>query len=121
MCVKSRRLDVAFTCLGNMGNVRALQSLRRVASKSVEQKLALLAIQLGMPDEAEQIYVERQMYGELARFYEVQGRWEQAIEVVEKHDRMGLKSVYHRYALCLEEQMAYERAMEMFEKAGTAR
>ena len=49
MCVKTKRLDVASVCLGNMKNARAAKALRR-AMKEPEHdaRVAMLAIQLNM-------------------------------------------------------------------------
>lgn len=49
MCIKTRRLDVALVCLGNMGNARAAKAVRE--SNSIAEhdaRLAVLATQLGM-------------------------------------------------------------------------
>ena len=49
MCVKTRRLDVALVCLGNMGNARAAKAVREaMAIPEPEARLAMLAVQLGM-------------------------------------------------------------------------
>lgn len=49
MCVKTKRLDVATVCLGNMGNARAARALRQVQSEpELDAKVACLAVQLGM-------------------------------------------------------------------------
>lgn len=49
MCVKTQRLDVAATCLGNMGNARAAKVVRESRSiPEMEARLAVLAVQLGM-------------------------------------------------------------------------
>ena len=49
MCVKTRRLDVARVCLGNMGNARAAKALKEAeAEPEPEAQVAMLAIQLGM-------------------------------------------------------------------------
>lgn len=49
MCVKTRRLDVARVCLGNMGNARAAKALKEAeAEPEPETQVAMLAIQLGM-------------------------------------------------------------------------
>ncbi len=50
MCVKTRRLDVAAVCLGNMGHARAARALRRSMreDKEPEVQVATLAIQLGL-------------------------------------------------------------------------
>ena len=47
MCVKTKRLDVATVCLGNMGNARAAKALREVQKEpELDAKVACLAIQL---------------------------------------------------------------------------
>lgn len=49
MCVKTRRLDVARVCLGNMGNARAARALREAEKEpQLEARVAMLATQLGM-------------------------------------------------------------------------
>lgn len=50
MCVKTRRLDVALICLGNMGNARAARAVRDVmdSGEPNEIQIAYLAIQLGL-------------------------------------------------------------------------
>ena len=49
MCVKTHRLDVAATCLGNMGNARAAKVVRESQNiPETEARLAVLAVQLGM-------------------------------------------------------------------------
>lgn len=49
MCVKSRRLDVASVCLGNMGHARGAKALRESLNEpELDAKVASLAIQLGL-------------------------------------------------------------------------
>ena len=49
MCVKTKRLDVATVCLGNMGNARAARALREVHKEpELDARVACLAVQLGM-------------------------------------------------------------------------
>ena len=49
MCVKTKRLDVASVCLGNMGNARAARALREVHKEpELDARVACLAVQLGM-------------------------------------------------------------------------
>ena len=49
MCVKSRRLDVASVCLGNMGHARGAKTLREALKEpELDAKVAVLAIQLGL-------------------------------------------------------------------------
>ena len=49
MCVKSRRLDVASVCLGNMGHARGAKALREAMTEpELDAKVATLAMQLGL-------------------------------------------------------------------------
>lgn len=49
MCVKTKRLDVASVCLGNMGNARAARALREAQKEpELDARVACLAVQLGM-------------------------------------------------------------------------
>ena len=49
MCVKTKRLDVATVCLGNMGNARAARALREAQQEpELDARVACLAIQLSM-------------------------------------------------------------------------
>ena len=50
MCVKTKRLDVAMVCLGNIGNAGAAKAVRECQKEEPELNahIAILAIQIGM-------------------------------------------------------------------------
>lgn len=49
MCVKTKRLDVAALCLGNMGHARGARALRQsMKEPQLDARVAMLALQLGM-------------------------------------------------------------------------
>ena len=49
MCVKTRRLDVAKVCLGNMGHARGARALRESEKEpQLDARVAMLAVQLGL-------------------------------------------------------------------------
>lgn len=50
MCVKTKRLDVAMVCLGNMGNAGAAKAVRECKQNEPEPNVhvAMLAINIGM-------------------------------------------------------------------------
>ena len=77
MCVKSRRLDVASVCLGNMGHARGAKALRE-ASKypELDARVAVLAIQLGLLDDAERLLKTCKRYDLLNELYQANGQWE---------------------------------------------
>lgn len=71
MAVKSKRLDIAALCLGNMGNVRALQALREsVQEPEIEARAAVVALHLGMVDEAKELYMQAGRFDLLNKLYQ---------------------------------------------------
>ena len=63
MCVKCKRLDVAEICIGNMKFARGARSIREAKKEpEVDTQLAMVAIQLGMVDEAKSFYETSQRY-----------------------------------------------------------
>lgn len=50
MCVKTKRLDVALVCLGNMGNAAGAKAVRECQAQEPEinAHVAMLAIQVGL-------------------------------------------------------------------------
>ncbi|KAK6014197.1 tetratricopeptide repeat protein [Ostertagia ostertagi] len=101
MSVKTRRLDVAVVCLGNMKNIRGARALRKSqeAGESEALQCAALAVELGMLDEAEAIYVNA-------------GRYDMAFEVASRHDRIHLRNTHYNYAKYLERAGALEPTIE---------
>ncbi|KAI8794127.1 intraflagellar transport protein 140 [Biomphalaria glabrata] len=71
MCVKSRRLDVASVCLGNMGHARGAKALREAIAREPEldAKVAVSAIQLGLYEDAERLLKNCKRYDLLNEFY----------------------------------------------------
>uniref|UniRef100_A0A8C1ZWN1 Intraflagellar transport protein 140 homolog n=1 Tax=Cyprinus carpio TaxID=7962 RepID=A0A8C1ZWN1_CYPCA len=121
MCVKSRRLDVARVCLGNMGNARAARALREAEKEpEVEAQVAVLATQLSMLD-AERLYKSCGRFDLLNKFYQAAGKWQQAVETAETHDRIHLRTTYYSYAKHLEAMGDKNLALVYFEKSDTHR
>lgn len=57
MCVKTKRLDVAQVCLGNMRFARGAKAAREAEKeKEPEARIAMVAIQLNMIDYAKDLY-----------------------------------------------------------------
>jgi intraflagellar transport protein 140 len=49
MCVKTKRLDVAFMCLGHMKHARGAMALREAMKEpELDARVAMLAVQLGL-------------------------------------------------------------------------
>ncbi|KAJ8364162.1 hypothetical protein SKAU_G00129930 [Synaphobranchus kaupii] len=122
MCVKNRRLDVARVCLGNMGHARGARALREAeAEPELEARVAVLATQLGMLDDAERLYKSCQRYDLLNKLYQAAGQWQRAVETAETHDRVHLRTTYYGYAKHLEAMGDRNMALVYYEKSDTYR
>ena len=119
MCVKTKRLDVAETCLGNMRFARGAKLVREAATHdAIEPQLAMLAIQLGMKDEAAKLYQDCKRFDLLNKMYQASGEWDKAIQIAEKYDRIGLKTTYYKMAKQFEVARDFQKAIEFYEKSG---
>ena len=77
MCVKTRRLDVAAVCLGHMGHARGAKALRDAAKEpEIDVRVAALALQLGMTEDAERLYKSSGRMDLMNRFYQASGQWQ---------------------------------------------
>ncbi|KAM4697334.1 intraflagellar transport protein 140 homolog [Rhinophrynus dorsalis] len=122
MCVKTRRLDVAKVCLGNMGHARGAKALREAEQEpEMEARVAMLAIQLGMLEDAEQLYINCRRYDLLNKLYQSSGQWQKAIETAENHDRVHLRTTYYNYAKHLEATGERNVSLTYYEKSDTHR
>ncbi|GMR36268.1 hypothetical protein PMAYCL1PPCAC_06463, partial [Pristionchus mayeri] len=121
MSVKARRLDVATVCLGHMGEARAAASLRRAAGRGETEKerCALLAIYLGMLDEAESLYISCRRWDMVVKMFVARLKWAEALKIAGQHTRIDEKRLYHQYAKSLEEKGDIQGAIENYERAGT--
>ncbi|XP_028354376.1 intraflagellar transport protein 140 homolog isoform X3 [Physeter macrocephalus] len=122
MCVKTQRLDVAKVCLGHMGHARGARALREAEQEpEPEARVAVLAIQLGMLEDAEHLYKKCGRYDLLNRLLQASGQWQRAIEVAERHDRVHLRTTYYNYARHLEASGDCSLALSYYEKSDTHR
>ncbi|KAM9015942.1 intraflagellar transport protein 140 homolog isoform 1-T2 [Ara ararauna] len=122
MCVKTQSLDVAKICLGNMGHARGAKALREAEQEpEQEARVAVLAIQLGMLEDAEQLYKDCKRYDLLNKFYQASNQWQKAIETAEAHDRVHLRTTYYSYAKYLEATGEQSLSLAHYEKSDTHR
>ncbi|NXS90848.1 IF140 protein, partial [Jacana jacana] len=122
MCVKTQRLDVAKVCLGNMGHARGAKALREAEQEpELEARVAVLAIQLDMLEDAERLYKACKRYDLLNKFYQASNQWQKAIEAAEAHDRVHLRTTYYNYAKHLEATGEHKLALAHYEKSDTHR
>ncbi|XP_061206742.1 intraflagellar transport protein 140 homolog isoform X2 [Neopsephotus bourkii] len=122
MCVKTQSLDVARICLGKMGHARGAKALREAEQEpEQEARVAMLAIQLGMLEDAERLYKACKRYDLLNKFYQASNQWQKAIETAEAHDRVHLRTTYYSYAKYLEATGEQSLALTHYEKSDTHR
>lgn len=122
MCVKTKRLDVAEVCLGNMGNARGAAAVREAKKEgNLEVTIGVLAIQLGLLDDAAALFREAGRYDMLNKLYQAAGFWDKAIKIAESKDRIHLKSTHFRFAKYLESVGQVEDAIEHFELSQNSR
>ena len=124
MCVKTKRLDVAEVCLGNMGHARGAAAVRQSKKDphgSLEASVGCLAIQLGLLDDASRLFREANRFDLLNRLYQSAGVWDKAINVATTHDRIHLKNTHYRYAQHMESVGETQAATEHYELSETGR
>ncbi len=99
MCVKTKRIDVAQVCLGNMRFARGARVVRETEKeRELEARLAMVAIQLNMIEDAKDLYKECGRYDLLCKLHQACGEWDEAIEVSEKYNRINLKNTHFTMA-----------------------
>ena len=122
LCVKTRRLDVATVCLGNMKNARASRALRKAASyasNDLDARVAILALYLGMHEDAVRLLKSANRYDLLTKYYQGMGNWQEALKNVETHDQVHMNSTYRNYGKYLESENNIKEAAVMYTKAKT--
>ena len=77
----------------------------------------MVAIQLGMLDEAKKLYEHCKRYDLLNKMLQAESEWDQSIDIAEKHDRINLKTTYYNRAKMHEVSKDYDKAIEYYEKA----
>lgn len=122
MCVKTKRLDVAMVCLGNMRFARGAKSTRETeGEKELEARLAMVAIQLNMMDDAKELYRECGRYDLLCKLHMSCGEWDEAIEVAKKYNRINLKNTHFQMAKHFEAIQEVDRAIKHYIESDTHR
>ncbi|KAH7821773.1 putative Intraflagellar transport 140 [Monocercomonoides exilis] len=121
LCVKTRRLDIMEICLRNMGHIRGMIALREArAEPQPEAQLAMVAIQLGLYDEAEKLMKECNRWDLVNKYYQWSGKWTNALKIAKEKDRIHLSSTHHLYAQHLESTGNVVGAIQHYEEANTS-
>lgn len=118
MCVQTGRLDVAKICLGHLKKARSVRAIRKATEDGTleqEAKTAVLAIELGMIEEAENLYKKCGRFDLLNKLLQNCGRFEEALKIAENFDRVHLKNTRMKYAQWLSENGDTVGAMKMYQ------
>jgi len=122
MCVKTKRLDVAEVCLGNMGHARGAAAVRESKKEgSLEVSIGVLAVQLGLLDDAAKLFREGRRFDLLNKLYQAAGLWDKAIETASVNDRIHLKSTHYHFARYLESIGKIDKAIEHYQYSENSR
>ena len=128
MCVKTKRLDVAEICLGNMGHARGARAVREVIAEQAaggdaepDVAAAMVAVQLNLLDEAARLYEACGRHDLLNSLHQATGEWDKALAVAKEKDRIHLRSTHYAYARQLESAGSTAEAIRHFEASGTHR
>ena len=79
-----------------------------------EARIAMVAIQLNMIDEAKELYRKCKRYDLLCKLHQACGEWGEAIEVAEQFNRINLKNTHYSLAKHFESIGETERAIQHF-------
>ena len=85
----------------------------------LEAKVAAVAIQLGLLEDAERLYIECERFDLLTKLLVARGHYERALEVAHDFDRIHLRSTHFQYAKALEVVGDTEAAIKNYEASNT--
>lgn len=124
VCVACKRPDVGAVCLGKMGNIKGALMIRKAMSDDDMDdvcKVAFLAVNLGMIDEAENLFREAQRTDLVTRLISAKegGLNEIVNGSSEGENVLLIKSAQHKLAKMLWANGETGAAIKLFESAGT--
>lgn len=83
-------------CLGNMRFARGAKAARETENeKELDARLAMVAIQLNMLDDAKELYKSCGRYDLLCKLHQSCGEWDEAIAIATKYNRINLKNTHY--------------------------
>ena len=85
----------------------------------LEARVAAVAIQLGLLEDAERLYIECERFDLLTKLLVSRGHYERALEVAHDFDRIHLRSTHFQYAKALEVLGDTEAAIKNYEASNT--
>ncbi|KNE69154.1 hypothetical protein AMAG_14010 [Allomyces macrogynus ATCC 38327] len=112
ICIKTGNLTAAIKCIGLAGNAMAAKLVREATDRV--EKLGILAVHMGLVDEAVALYTKEERWDLLARLYESQGAWDAALHVAETKDRISVARVHFEYGVHCEQVGEYDAAVREY-------
>ncbi|KAL3159994.1 hypothetical protein ABBQ38_010382 [Trebouxia sp. C0009 RCD-2024] len=129
--IRSRRHQVVHFCLDNMEDALCAQAARQFADVAEpDAHLALVALQLGEPEEAKKLFTSAGRPDLLNRLLQARpcttssqalGAWDEAVKLAESSDRINLKATHYRFAQHLEAVGDYAAAIKHYQLSDTHR
>ncbi|KAL0892992.1 hypothetical protein ABMA27_014659 [Loxostege sticticalis] len=124
VCVYCKRPEVGAVCLGKMGNIKGALMMRKVMNDNDINdvcKVGVLAVNLGMTEEAEKLFREAQRPDLITRLISAK---EGGLNEISNGDNEGenvllVKSAQHKLAKVLWANGETSAALKLFESAGT--
>ena len=117
MSIKSKRLDIARLCLSKIGDAKALRSLRELDNETDESKYGLIAISLGLYDDAQEIYELNGRKDLVNSLYQYTGKWESSLD---SENSIGQRKEFFKYATYLSSIGDIIGSIAALEKAGNS-
>lgn len=124
VCVSLKRADIGAVCLSKMGNIKGALMMRKVLNDDTLDnisKVGVLAVNLGMIDEAETMFRESQRPDLITRLKSAkEGGLSEIIQgETESENVLLVKSAQHRLAKILWANGETAASFKLFESAGT--
>ena len=115
--VKCRDVEMGLYCVTKMRAARIAKDVKQeISSGQHHTALVVLAMNLDLLQEAEDILKQSEDKLALSNFYELTNEWSKAIQVC---DSLNLKSVYYKYAKYLETEGRIQEAIKYYELSNT--
>ncbi|XP_014614871.1 PREDICTED: intraflagellar transport protein 140 homolog [Polistes canadensis] len=120
MCVKTKQLNMALLCLGHMKQAKAAKALKQAMQNdnlSLETKVGILAVELGLYNDAERLFRESKRFDLLGKLLEARNKFKEAIELASNENKIRERTSYYNYAKVLEWEGKIAEAIDMYTKA----
>ena len=81
--------------------------------------MAMVAIQLNMKKEAEQLYKVAKRWDLLTQMYQCDGKYQESVDICNSHNRINLNNSYFQMATNHANNHKYKEAIHFYNKSNT--